>query len=213
MITDYSSDEGVFRQPPAQPSVLAPNTYRRCTKCNLKILKDKLIEMNGLPYCRLCHKQEKVEQHPDGARRGIKRGAEKMLAASNAKYKAIEIGTTVLVKIPCFDKAPSDPLNLMGKVIDFCHDKYEVGTAHGIISTLMTRNAIQPSECRFTAEIPPERLTLRQLAIKHSTTGGQGFKRCQCKTDCRNKHCACRKAGIKCNSRCHGSTCSNKLQL
>lgn len=66
VISDCSSDKGVFRYPPppTQPSVLSPNTYKRCSKCEQKILKDKLLEIQGLPYCRLCDKTEKIKKHP-----------------------------------------------------------------------------------------------------------------------------------------------------
>lgn len=214
VVTDCSSDEGIFRVPVPKPSVLSPNTYKKCSMCGYKILKEKLLENQGRLLCRLCDKTEKVEKHRDGARRGIKRCAEKMLEYSNKKYQPIEIGSTVLIKIPAVDKAPSDPLNLMGKVLDYRFDKYEVGTEHGILNTLMSRNSLQTCDCRFTADIPQEYYSLRQLAIKHSNTGGQGYKKCQCKSGCKNNHCACRRAKMKCNSRCHGSsTCTNKLQV
>ena len=64
-------------------------------------------------------------------------------------------------------------------------------------------------------EVPKNiQLSRKEPAAKQSLMGGQGYKKCQCKSSgvqCQTKRCACFKAKILCSSSCHSSsTCSNK---
>jgi len=56
-------------------------------------------------------------------------------------------------------------------------------------------------------------VSLRE-ALKCTTSGGQGFFKCNCaafQKKCSNLKRECFKAQLKCNSRCHNSlSCSNK---
>ena len=52
-------------------------------------------------------------------------------------------------------------------------------------------------------QVPDKELSLREIVRAQSVCGGQGFKRCQCKTKCKTSRCSCRKAGLHCTSACH----------
>ncbi|KAL0881068.1 hypothetical protein ABMA27_002198 [Loxostege sticticalis] len=81
-----------------------------------------------------------------------------------------------------------------------CNDDglYKLGNQFVTITELFSRNQFTVCETKF-------------LDIDISTTGGQGYKRCHCKTKCGNRKCLCKAAGILCNSKCHSSlSCSNK---
>ena len=50
--------------------------------------------------------------------------------------------------------------------------------------------------------------------VKTSLFGGQGYRRCICKTSCRSTLCSCRKSNKLCNSKCHKSlSCEDKWHL
>ncbi|KAL0860688.1 hypothetical protein ABMA27_010030 [Loxostege sticticalis] len=96
-----------------------------------------------------------------------------------------------------------------------CNDDglYKLGNQFGTITELFSRNQFTVCETKFLDIdiVPPEKKTLRQISNAQSTTEGQGYKRCHCKTKCGNRKCLCKAAGILCNSKCHSSlSCSNK---
>ena len=56
-------------------------------------------------------------------------------------------------------------------------------------------------------------LTLRTAVIGQSTSGGQGYQKCNCsggRKKCTTNRCSCYKAKLQCNSRCHGSLTNKK---
>lgn len=90
---------------------------------------------------------------------------------------------------------------------------YKVGTKQGTINTLFSRNQIR--ECKENLininDIPNIELSLREVSIKDSKFGGQGFIKCNCNKKCNSKLCKCKKSNVLCNSKCHKSTdCQNK---
>lgn len=68
-----------------------------------------------------------------------------MSATSNKKFKEIEVGTTVLVDVPRYDRAPLDNKNITGRVVGKNGDLYRIGTAAGIIKGWLPRNLVQIS--------------------------------------------------------------------
>ncbi|KAL4125938.1 hypothetical protein QTP88_010175 [Uroleucon formosanum] len=51
-------------------------------------------------------------------------------------------------------------------------------------------------------KIKDKEITLREAA-GHGIAGHQGFNRCNCKTGCGTKKCACNAAEMLCSSKCH----------
>ena len=57
-------------------------------------------------------------------------------------------------------------------------------------------------------EVPDICLSIRTATAR--ATGGQGYTKCQCTTQCTSGRCSCLRKKIKCNSRCHpGRSCKN----
>lgn len=167
--------------------------------------------VHGTVYCQFCSSQCSIFENREGARAGIKRSADKMIKASVKKFKQIDIGSSVVVQIPKIDRSPLDQPNIIGKVLDFSNNLYRVGTKHGIINTWLTRNCIDCIPFVFTDTVPNRNLSLREISAKSSDHGGQGFKKCNCRSRCITNRCQCHKNNMKCNSRCHPShACSNK---
>nr|XP_018911199.1 PREDICTED: uncharacterized protein LOC109039924 [Bemisia tabaci] len=88
-----------------------------------------------------------------------------------------------------------------------------LGTEHGILKSLYTRSqfTVRHADLISLSDVPNKEVSLREAATTNSVSGGQGFKRCNCRQKCTNNRCACRAAGLLCNSKCHKSeACTNK---
>lgn len=160
-----------------------------------------------------CWRENCIEKERDLSHKNLKRAADYMSATSSKKE--IEVGTTVLVDVPRYDRAPLDDKNITGRVVGKKQDLYRVGTAVGIIKDWLPRNAVQISPgAKFSDNVPAVELPIRGIASGLSPFGGQGFKQCNCKKSniqCKTKKCACKKHGVLCNSKCHNSSnCCNK---
>ena len=107
---------------------------------------------------------------------------------------------------------------MIGVILSVDDSGYEVETASGRIRGKMARSQVE--SIKFSGlkdmHVPDKELSLREIVHAQSVCGGQGFKRCQCKTNCKTSRCSCRRAGLHCNSACHSQiSCDNveKLKL
>ena len=94
-------------------------------------------------WCRSCFLIERNIK-TQNLRKGIKRNQEKMhermLKASNKKFKPAEIGETVLIPISQPDKMSSiGPRNIIGRITKEQDSLYTIATTHGTISTGFTQ--------------------------------------------------------------------------
>ncbi|XP_045511256.1 KRAB-A domain-containing protein 2-like [Colias croceus] len=144
----------------------------------------------------------------------LQKQADKMLALSSLKYPAANRGDNVVVKIPDVDRAKADDRNIMAVIISQeTEGMYKLGTKHGILNQLYTRNQFTVCKETFikTDIIPQHEVTIRECAKKESHLGGQGFQHCNCTGECVSNKCKCKKSNLMCNSKCHKSlTCKNK---
>ena len=88
-----------------------------------------------------------------------------------------------------------------------------MGTKHGLLKGWYPRTEVGVERKFMTPEDVPKQvtLTLREAASQQSMSGGQGFKKCNCKGGCKTKKYSCFKNNILCNSRCHSNlVCTNK---
>ena len=157
------------------------------------------------------------ESHPAKRARieackGIEKQAKKMIARSTCTLRPLRIGDSVAVPVSQFDRSKGDPPNIIGLVLEFDQRGYRIGTRSAKIRGRLARNQIE--FIKFTGmkleDIPDGELSIREIVRAQSICGGQGFRRCHCKSNCLTKRCSCLKAGIKCNSACHGKgSCDN----
>ncbi|XP_060879629.1 uncharacterized protein LOC132951719 [Metopolophium dirhodum] len=143
-----------------------------------------------------------------------------MMKLSKKKFAQLEIDTTVRVTVADVDRACGSPRNILAVVTQLEHDLYKLCTEHGFLKYNYTRQEIAACEENLLEMdnviklADGRQLTLREAASNSSVAGPQGYQRCHCKTGCNNKRCACRRAEILCNSKCHGSTaCKNKYKI
>lgn len=181
-----------------------------CCVCHDTIKMELYTIVYGSVYCQLCSAQCNVMENREAARVGIKRSADRMLHRSGKKFKKIDVGSSVLVQVPKVDRGPLDHQNIVGKVLNISNNLYQIGTSGGIIDRWLARNCIEFTPFAFTGSIPSQKLSLRELSALASDHGGQGFKKCSCRSQCTTNRCQCRKSNVKCNSRCHSShSCAN----
>ncbi|VDI24310.1 Hypothetical predicted protein [Mytilus galloprovincialis] len=109
------------------------------------------------------------------------------------KLSELSVGDNVIILIPQYDRAPTDPRNIQGVVVEVGNFGYRVGTIAGNLSGVLSRNqleSISDSSLSVT-QIPDLQLSLREavkIFFKNWWTGSSLLQ-----------------------MRCHGSlTCSNK---
>ena len=130
----------------------------------------------------------------------------------------VEIGQNVLIPIPNVDRGKGDPRNVMAVVTERVHNGYKLGTSGGMLLGSYTRNQFELSDSQFLDKETVDKtseISLCNAVRSVSVCGGQGFTKCGCgasgKLRCNTKRCACKKAAVLCNSRCHPNiACNNK---
>ena len=101
-----------------------------------------------------------------------------------------------------------------GTVVDVTdHQFCRVACNGGVLSNCYSRETllVEASRAPETYDLQGLADTWKGLpqasvreALKHmSPTGGQGFLKCGCKTECKKSSCNCFKDGALCISRCH----------
>ena len=160
----------------------------------------------------------------DTPNRGVKRAqaAESMIkqASKMRKYaggreevkKFLAVGDVVLLKAQKTDRGRCDPTQFPGVVVAVTvNNSYRIGCVGGVLQSTYQRmdllhKNLQCPELYNLQEILDSWQTApviseREAIAKISPVGGQGVKRCSCTTGCTSNRCACKKAGVLCNSK------------
>jgi hypothetical protein len=141
--------------------------------------------------------------------------ATKMVLRSKGSLPEVVVGDNVSIPVPEFDRGRGDPANIIVVVMEAKDGKFKIGTKHGVVESLMERNAFDVSKYHGI-KVKDVRLDLvtsvRNLVRLGSVGNGQGYRRCACSQNCLTKRCKCYKEGYECNSACHpnSSNCCNK---
>ena len=156
--------------------------------------------------------------------------AMKKRAQAKTTLKNYEVGTIVQVPLHDVDTTKADGKNLTLVVVEIVKKKdnscpmYRLACKAGGLDTLYHPSYI--TEVSASSEVMGldnvcdqwtglPRIKERTAAASVSMVGGQGkHLGCGCKSGtCRTGRCSCFKAGLKCNSKCHGGinkNCVNK---
>ena len=133
-----------------------------------------------------------------------------MLKSSASKMTSANVGDTVIIPIAKPDvMIPLGSKNLMGVIMDKNEDLYAIGTDQGRLESRYTRNQFDvcPTKLQKIDSVPD--------SVISQTTAMQNasmfvLQSCKCK-NCSNLRCLCKRAKMRCNSRCHdGKACKNK---
>jgi hypothetical protein len=190
------SEERLTRLSPSPADRHAPSAENNIVAERIKEIKRRRREAAGAQACQ----------------------AERMVKRSRVDLRPGEQGDNVAVPVPLVDRGRGDPRNILGVIIDRREDtdQYRIAVKAGVLNGMYSRNQFDlcPQRLLNTEDINTEKtVSLRSAVISESSTGGQGFIKCNCTgaQKCRTRRCKCLKAGLHCNSRCHSSlNCCNK---
>ena len=131
----------------------------------------------------LAQRHETILQQRKRARDSQLSQAERMVKSSRVELKSGEVGDNVAIPIPMVDRGRGNQRNILGVILD-CDEQnmYTIAVKSGIISSKYARNQFDlcPQRLLTNCDVNTEcTVTLRQ-AVKATTTGGQGFFRCDC---------------------------------
>ncbi|XP_043462868.1 KRAB-A domain-containing protein 2-like [Leptopilina heterotoma] len=203
----------------------AVNAIQNSNRANCSICQMHIDDDFGKPstsdeqnlVCSLCARGKRLKEVQNDCFKRQIIAAEKMVTFSEATFPALNIGDSISLAVPTVDRGPLDFSNILGVITDLKNNVYQISTKHGIIKGWFPRTDIQRVETTvlLVNDVPTgEYLSLREAASLQSLSGGQGYKKCNCKVSeqqCRTRRCACFKSNILCNSRCHmSSSCCNK---
>ena len=150
----------------------------------------------------LCKQRENIHEKRKMAVENLQAQASKMTKFSLDKFPPGKVGDTVRVCVPDVDRGRCDLRNILGMVTHVNHDNktYKIGTQFGRINSSYARNQFTTCKEKLMQleNVPDMEISLRECASKLSLSGGQGYKRCSCKTQCSSNRCTCRKSGKIC---------------
>ena len=138
-----------------------------------------------------------------------------MTKLSREEFPRGKVGNTVKVRAPDVDRGRRDSRNILGVIMeaDLTKTLCRIETKDGILNSWYAKNQFRTcTEGTVNiADVPSVNISLRECAGKASLFGGQGYRRCNCKTSCQSNLCSCRKSNKLCNSKCLNSlSCKNK---
>ena len=164
-------------------------------------------------WCSKCD-LHRLQQESEVERIGIKRRQSKfhsrMLKSSASKMTSANVGDTVIIPIAKPDvMIPLGSKNLMGVIMDKNEDLYAIGTDQGRLESRYTRNQydVCPTKLQKIDSVPDS--VISQTTAMHNASMFV-LQSCKCK-NCSNLRCLCKRAKMRCNSRCHdGKACKTK---
>ncbi|XP_076047343.1 uncharacterized protein LOC143028870 [Oratosquilla oratoria] len=141
---------------------------------------------------------------------GQSKTATRMTRCGKYLLKPLSVGQCATLRVPDVDRGPTDPRNLLVVVLKENDGLHTVGCREEIIGPTFTATdlcAIKQPLIK-PEEVPDICLSIRTATVRG--TGGQGYVKCQCTTQCTSQWCSCLRKKLKCNSRCHpGRSCKN----
>ena len=133
-----------------------------------------------------------------------------MLKSSADRLPTANIGDNILLHIAKPDIMTSiGSKNMMVVVLDKHNELFSIGTKHGQLESMYTRNQFDVCPKKFLKmDCVPDNTISQTTAMQSDSLFVTSS--CKCKV-CNTLRCPCRKSRVHCNSRCHqGKACHNK---
>ncbi len=142
------------------------------------------------------------------ADKGQSKAADRMIYRGKHLIRPLFVGQCATLRIPDVDRGPSDPKNILVVVLNEHDGLYTVGCCEGILRAKFTAVGLSAIDQVLIKpdEVPDRSLSQECSSLSTATakaSGGQGFVKCQCKTQCMSGRCSCKRQKMLCNSRCH----------
>ncbi len=142
---------------------------------------------------------------------------ENYMKSKQQKSLCFNIGDLVALKISGKDRFKTDKPNLPCKIIEkLPKNNYKLGCMSGILEIPYNGNNLEPIKLDSLPEldnIPNNIICVREASrLQNISEIETSDIRCQCKkTFCSTLHCACKKAGKRCNANCYpnNNDCNN----
>src|ERR1043166_9046946 len=114
-----------------------------------------------------------------------------------------QIGDLVRIAIPKIDRFSVDRPTLPCKIMEKTeNNKYRIGSKFGIVEICYSAGELEPlgtTDFPELYEIPSGKVSVREAARLQSARSVSGGL-CNCKSECNNNKCRCKKMGGKCGS-------------
>ena len=150
---------------------------------------------------------ENIAKTRAGAKTAIQKQADVMLKRQKKVINSFKVGDYVLYACSDVDRGSADPENLLCIILEHIPNSilFKLGCRAGKLDQSYPFNSLTKTDLvtDFKLEDIPDRIvSVRQAISTISIAGGQGVKKCSCKSgDC--SKCSCKDNG-QCNSKCHG---------
>ena len=191
---------------------MSPTDPIHCQLCQKPILGTE--SPHARDVCLLCERVQSMKRMREQSNECLQRQAKKMEMRSDLNFPDPEVGDTVRIKVPDVDRCKTEARSVLACVLEKTPDKFfKLGTSSGELKQLYVRSQFMLCHEKFLTpeDVPSAPVSLRAVASSQAVGNGQGFVRCSCTQKCSTKRCLCRRKGVLCNSKCHGtSTCTNK---
>lgn len=117
-----------------------------CIKCNLQVhticgeLSDDAEKGFGSKVtCKVCLSKLEHQKNVDNAKQQSDAQAARMQKQTKKILSEVQVGQSVLIKVPEFDRHNVAPRNAIGVVSDIRNGMFEIGTENGVIDKLYSR--------------------------------------------------------------------------
>ena len=117
--------------------------------------------------CSLCVRKNRINIEQEGAKSGQEQQVQKMVSVSNLRLPAIDIGTSVVVRVPDLHRGRLALRNVLAVVADVnSSGLYLLGTKEDLLERLYSRNAFRTADNNFKAhDVPSSSLSLRSASM------------------------------------------------
>ena len=99
-----------------------------------------------------------------------------MIGKSKKYFPPCRIGDTVCLPIPAVDRVPTEPTNLLCKILSINeHNLHELACEAGTLNVKFARNAFDIAKGRFDIKVAEDKtISVRKAVSELSLSGGQG---------------------------------------
>ncbi len=153
------------------------------------------------------NKIRKVRETRQKAHNLQEKNAVETVTNAQKLQKKANVNDNCILFVSELDRGVADAPNILCRIIDTRDNvNFKLACAAGVIDTWIARNGFQLEESALVFPFRTDKVVSIRSAVKELSDGnGQGVIKCLCTGTCNTSRCTCRKNGLLCKSRCHGT--------